>query len=55
MRKFGSTFFGALLVMGCGALSNTAVAGGMDSASYKTEDPPRRVFPGKFFEYKAAF
>jgi len=45
-------------VMGlvCVALSGTASAngqGGMDSASFRTNDPPGRIFPGKYFEYKA--
>lgn len=56
MRKFRG--LGMVLGLVCIALSGTAGAigqGGMDSASYRTNDPPGRFFPGHYFEYKARF
>jgi len=54
MRKF--RLFGMVMGLVCVALSGTASAigqGGMDRASFRTNDPPGRIFPGKYFEYKA--
>ncbi len=48
---------GTVLGLVCIALSGNADAigqGGMDNASYRN-DPPGRIFPGHYFEYKARF
>ena len=56
MRKFRN--FGIVLGLFCIVLSGSAGAigqGGMDRASYRSNDPPGRIFPGHYFEYKARF
>jgi hypothetical protein len=55
MRNILFPLLALAMLLGFGGPLLANQVSGLDTAAFATNDPPGRVFPGKYFEYKAQF
>jgi Sel1 repeat len=55
MRNISIALLVSILLLSSSSPLRANQVSGLDRAGFATNDPPGRVFPGKYFEYKAQF